>query len=55
MASLVRVEAPHFVAGVEVVDGHVTRAAPILCYMLRWPHGRVFSYAARKGWAFEVI
>lgn len=47
---LVRVEAPHFVAGLEVADGHVVRCAPIL----KWSHGKeinwLIRYFHRKGW-----
>ncbi len=46
-----RVVAPHFVAGLEAVDGKVVRAAPIL----RWTVGKrlenLWPYFALKGWA----
>jgi hypothetical protein len=50
---LVRIVAPHFVAGVEADNGRVVRAAPILHYMLGWTGGRLASYCARKGWTWE--
>lgn len=47
---LIRIEAPHFVAGVIIKDGLVVRAAPIVKYMRGWTTTRVTSYAASKGW-----
>lgn len=46
---LVRVVAPHFVAGF-LTDGVVRRAAPILKYMVGWDDAKVRAYIARKGW-----
>lgn len=50
MTRLVRIEAPHFVAGLVVTDDVVVRTAPILKYMLGWSLGRVISYCRQKGW-----
>jgi hypothetical protein len=52
---MIRIVAPHFVAGVEVVDGVVTTGAPILRYMRGWTVARVESYAKSKGWTTEWI
>jgi len=52
---LMRIEAPHFVAGAEVRDGVVSRAAPILKYMRGWTFQRVLEYARRKGWKVIII
>lgn len=52
---LVRIEAPHFVAGVVFQDGSVRHCAPILRYMKGWSKGRVFAYASRKGWKAELL
>lgn len=65
---LIRVEAPHFVAGIELTDAHpaldsllpltearVTRTAPILKYTLGWPEGRLYALLRRKGWHWQVI
>ena len=38
--TLVRIVAPHFVAGIET-DGTVRRAAPIIGYMLGWTDAEV--------------
>lgn len=48
--SLVRVVAPHFVAGLVVDDEYVIHAAPILRYMVGWSVDRVRDYVAKKGW-----
>lgn len=47
---VIRITAPWFVAGVVLVDGRVTRAAPIVAYMRGWHGARVLAYARRKGW-----
>ena len=48
--TLWQITAPHFCAGLVVVDGRVTVAAPIL----KWSIGRdwpwVRDYCKRKGW-----
>lgn len=53
--TLVRIVAPHFVAGIEAENGRVIIAAPILRYMLGWSGKRVASYCAKKGWTWEVV
>lgn len=51
---MIRITAPHFCAGLVLDDlGVVTRAAPILRYMLGWRASRVVTYATRKGWQVE--
>jgi len=52
--TLVRVVAPHFVAGFET-DGTVRRAAPILRYMVGWSDARVRAYVAENGWKASII
>lgn len=55
-ATLVRVEAPHCVAGLLIMPGgHVVGCAPILRFMLGWQGGRAIRYCRRKGWRFAVI
>jgi hypothetical protein len=49
----IRINAPHFNAGVVLHDDVVRRAAPILQYMLRWKRHRVIEYAKKKGWEIE--
>lgn len=51
---LVRIVAPHFVAGFET-DGVVRRAAPILAYMVGWTDERARSYIAKKGWKASLV
>jgi hypothetical protein len=62
MRTLIRITAPHFVAGL-VVSKHpdgVWRAfdaAPILFYMVkqRWTLDQVENYLTRKKWTWEVL
>ena len=50
MSTLVRVVAPHFVAGLVVEGRTVVRAAPILRWMVGEPWDLVRAYIAGKGW-----
>ena len=66
---LMRVVAPHFVAGVVVrldsppdvplcealYHGRVVEAAPILHWSIGKPYDTLWSYAERKGWLIEVV
>jgi ABC-type phosphate transport system permease subunit len=53
---LVRVVAPHFVAGLVLSNGVVTgESAPILRYMTGWPRERASAYIRSKGWTANVI
>jgi len=48
---LLWIDAPHFCAGAEVIDGTVAgRIAPIIRYMRGWPMARVRSYCRSKRW-----
>lgn len=51
----IRIEAPHFVAGVDVVDGRATHCAPILKYMAGWNGQKIAAYCRQKGWKWEVL
>lgn len=51
---LVRIVAPHFVAGLET-DGTVRRAAPIIAYMIGWTDDQVREYVARKKWKASIV
>jgi hypothetical protein len=51
---LIRVVAPHFVAGFET-DGVVRRTAPIIGYMVGWTDDRARPYIAKKGWRASVV
>jgi hypothetical protein len=55
-----RVTAPTFVAGVEVTDGVVTRAAPVLAWLvLPGSRARTFgwllAYANRRRWTVDEL
>ena len=49
---LIRIEARHFVAGIELYVGPKmeNRCAPILHYMKDWSAGDIVRYCFRKGW-----
>jgi len=51
---LIRVVAPHFVAGFES-DGTIKRAAPIMSYMVGWSDDKAREYILSKGWKASVI
>ena len=52
---MLRISAPHFVAGVIIENGVVTEAAPILY----WTRGKtdtfVKNYCEKKNWKYEVL
>lgn len=51
---LVRVVAPHFVAGFET-DGIVRRAAPILKYLIGKTDDQARAYFRSKGWKASKV
>ena len=51
---LVRVVAPHFVAGFET-DGIVRRAAPILKRMVGWNDEKVRAFIVKNKWRASVL
>jgi hypothetical protein len=51
---LVRIVAPHFVAGLET-NSAVRRAASILHYMVGWPDDRVRAYVKEQAWKASVV
>ena len=52
---LFAIDAPHFYCGVIVRNGRVSRAAPIVHYLMGWDRDRVQRYAQRRGWRVEVV
>jgi hypothetical protein len=52
---MIRIIAPHFIAGVVMTDGRVTRRAPILHYMIGWSAQHVIAYCERKHWRYELL
>jgi hypothetical protein len=50
-APLIRIEAPHFVAGVIVGE----RAAPVISYMRGWTVTQILGYCERKGWSARLF
>jgi hypothetical protein len=49
---LVRIVAPHFVAGLALCSGP---CAPIIAYMRGWPLARIRAYCAKRGWRCEEL
>lgn len=52
--TLVRVVAPHFVAGFET-DGTVRRAAPIIKYLVGKTNDQARAYIQSKGWKASIV
>lgn len=52
---IIRIVAPHFVAGALLEPSGVVRTAPIIKYMVGWTRDKVFGYCKSKGWSAEVI
>jgi len=53
MTQTIVITSSHFVAAIELKDGYISRAAPILHYMLGWEPEMVQSYCKKKKWVFE--
>lgn len=47
---LAQITAPHFSAGLVLVNARVTETAPIIKYMRGWSATRCAAYCAGKGW-----
>lgn len=54
-AALIRVVAPHFVAGIIIRGGVVIKAAPILAYAKGKKYNEIKSYFDRKNWSVENL
>jgi len=52
---LAQITANHFVAGIWIVRGRVTDAAPIIKYMIGWHANRVKAYCDKKGWSVKRV
>lgn len=53
---ILRVEAPHFVAGcIYDREGFIVHAAPILKWCVGWQVSRFCRYCARKGWTPRLM
>lgn len=52
---IISIDAPHFCAGVVLINQDVVYTAPILHYMKGWKLQRVISYTRKKGWRWEKV
>ena len=52
---LARIEAPHFTAGIVLIDDIVKETAPIVKYMRNWSRASVRNYCDQKGWKISVV
>jgi hypothetical protein len=52
---LVRVVAPHFVAGLVLEDDRCTEAAPILAWAIHWRRDALRAYFRRKHWRATIL
>ncbi len=48
--SLYQIRTPHFTAGLQVENGIVAKAAPIIRYMIGWSPEHVLQYCRSKKW-----
>jgi len=51
---VLRIVAPHFVAGISV-EWNGRRVAPIIEYMKYWGYDEIVNYCRRKGWRVQVF
>lgn len=51
---IIRIDAPHFCAGVVIKEPH-NKCAPVVHYMKDWTVGRIMDYCFSKGWKAEII
>jgi hypothetical protein len=55
-AKLIRVVAPHFVAGAIARDGQIEECAPILRRHVMWLTGDAFVAVCKgNGWTWEIV
>lgn len=52
---MIQITAPHFCAGLRVMDGRVIEAAPIVRYMLGWTIQEVSVYVHKKRWDLAIL
>ena len=52
---MMQITSHYFTSGVMFNDTQrVTKAAPIVCYMLNWNINRVINYSKHKGWLVHM-
>jgi len=50
-----RIEAGYFVAGLYIYGNVVTKAAPIISYMMGWDYAAVIQYVRKKKWHYQFV
>ena len=55
MEVIAQITAPHFCAGIVLLDSEVVHVAPIVKYMLGWSRDKVRSYCREKKWKVTVV
>lgn len=50
-----QIKSSYFTAGLIIQDDFVTRAAPIIKYMIGWEVSRVKTYCIKKNWEVEFV
>ena len=55
MIHLIKIEAPHFVAGAVVDRNILVISAPIIKYMAGWTVNKAVAYCDSKGWTYQIF
>ena len=55
MNALIRVQAPHFVAGAVMTEDKIVHAAPIIRWMVGKKRDYLRRYCKRKGWEIRAF
>lgn len=52
---MIQITAPHFCAGLVIIDDRVVEAAPIIRYMRGWTTQQVREYVRKKRWSMTDV
>lgn len=53
--TLAQIRAPHFTAGVVLINDVVRETAPIVQYMRHWHGKRMWDYCQKKNWSIAIV